>query len=72
MDEEVDVTAELYALKSIYEHNLDPLALTARTNLNTMIYYFEKFLESHRNYEETKCDLQKLNKKLTELGEIDE
>lgn len=70
MDEkQVDVSEELYKLQEIYEKNLEPLALVAKTNLNTMIYYFEKFLESHRNYEETKIDLIKLNEKLNELGD---
>lgn len=72
MEDEVDVTEELLKLQEIYERNLDPLANLARTNLNTMIYYFEKFLESHKNYESTKFDLQKLNKKLNELGDDDE
>jgi len=69
MEEEIDVGPELYRLKEIYEKNLGPLGIEARMNQNTMIYYFEKFLNSHRRYEETKLELLKLNSKLKEIGE---
>jgi hypothetical protein len=72
MDEKIDVGPELYRLKEIYENNLGPLGTESKMNLNTLIYYFEKFLDSHRRYEETKLELLKLNSKLRELGDENE
>jgi len=72
MDDEIDVGPELYRLKEIYENNLGPLGTESKMNLNTLIYYFEKFLGSHRRYEETKLELLKLNSKLREIGDEDE
>jgi hypothetical protein len=69
MDEKIDVGPELYRLKEIYQKNLGPLGTESRLNLNTLIYYFEKFLDSHHRYEETMNELLKLNSKLRELGE---
>lgn len=68
MEDKVDVGPELFRLKEIYESNMGPLGCEAKMNLNTMIYYFEKFLDSHRKYEEAKIELLKLNGKLRELG----
>jgi hypothetical protein len=67
MVEEVDVSDELERLQEIYQMNLDPLKIAQKSNLNALIYHFEKFLDSHRRYEDTKNDLLKLNSKLQKL-----
>ncbi len=66
-EQRLDVGPELYNLKDRLEKDYKNLAVSSSMNLNTLIYYFEKFLDSHRKYEETKLDLLKLNNKLTEL-----
>jgi len=67
MDEKIDIGPELYNLRDRLEKDHDNLSVTTNMNLNTLIYYFEKFLDSHKRYEKTRLEIMVLDGKLKEL-----
>lgn len=68
----VDISPEMDNLRKRLEADEENLGLSCQTRLNTLIYYFEQFLEQHKEYEKTKRDLLLLNSKLDLLCEGDE
>ena len=68
MNHEVDIGPELNNLKERLESDLDKSAKCSAMGLNTLIYYFERFLEQHKKYEETKHELLMLDIKLKQLS----
>ena len=68
----IDIAPELKSLRKRLESDAEYLGSSCKTRLNTLIYYFERFLEEHKEYEKIKKDLLLLNAKLDLLSQGDE
>lgn len=64
----IDITSEMDNLRNRLTSDESNLAISARNSLNTLIYHFERFLDTHKKYEETKMNIMKLDAKLKKLG----
>ena len=68
----IDISPEMDNLRKRLEKDEKNLENSWNSKLNTLIYYFERFLEEHKEYEKTKKDLFLLNAKLDLLSQGDE
>ena len=68
----IDISPEMDNLRKRLEKDEKNLESSCHSKLNTLIYYFERFLEEHKEYEKTKKDLFLLNAKLDLLSQGDE
>ena len=68
----IDISPEMDNLRKRLEKDEKNLENSWNSKLNTLIYYFERFLEEHKEYEKIKKDLLLLNAKLDLLSQGDE
>lgn len=70
-DEPVDIAPEMRNLRARLEQDQKILETSRQSGLNTLIYYFERFLDHHKQYEKTQKDLLVLDSKIQKLSEGD-
>lgn len=68
-DEPINIAPEMNNLMDRLKQEEKVLALSKQSSLNTLIYYFERFLDQHRQYEKTKNDILTLDSKMEKLTE---